>query len=301
MTNDEVLAKLEIDFMLRNLSPRTQEVYLEIIEYFRLFAGKELYSDLNQDDLRSYQIHLHSSGLEKTTINQYSSACRFLLRNCLSQNIDYSQVPNAKIDKPDVRPFLVSQLLLFFSLIQDISQFAFFLVLYGTGARGCEIRRLRIEDIVSSGKDGVYYLRIEKTKGHKSRTVQVPEACVKALRLYWKVKKPGRGYLFPASNNDGFVSDGYFRHRFERILAKDSRLAGLTQHGLRHSYATHYLQHDRNGILDLKYQLGHSSLRSTEIYVETAAIYHADNDMSPEEICNMLYERFCLKHGIRLS
>jgi integrase len=63
--------------------------------------------------------------------------------------------------------------------------------------------------------------------------------------------------------------------RFHRRVLKRASLPFITQHGLRHTYATHYL--DKGGRLeDLQKMLGHKSITTTQIY--THVLPHTAKD-----------------------
>lgn len=121
MTNEQVLEKMEEDFILRNLSARTRQSYRYDINQFFKFTKKQLLYDINQNDLRSYLLCLRGNDkiVTLTTSNQYNSACKFLLQTVLGMSIDFRQVPNARAKHKLQRPFLISELEKFFSNITD--------------------------------------------------------------------------------------------------------------------------------------------------------------------------------------
>lgn len=293
MTNEEVEKKMAEDFLLRDLSERTQKAYRRVAEALLSHSGKSNYGDLGQDDLRAFLLDLRREGeVAATTSNQYNSGCKFLLRTVLCKNIDSSQVPNAKIARKERRPLTISQLEALFGWFEDVTVFAFFLTLYGTGLRVSELCGVRTDDIITDEKTGLHRLRVMAGKGGKSRTVDLPEACYRALRLHWKKKRPENQYhlMFPDRKHCQAKANQYTKYfadaRNNSIIPGD-----LSSHCLRHSFATHYMQ-SGGDILRLKMLLGHGSLASTEIYISLAALYSNDNSSSPEEVCDRLLRRF---------
>lgn len=302
MTNDEVLRKMAEDVDLRKLSRRTSDSYHNAAGRFLEFTGKPNYYDLDQDDLRSYLLHIRSkeSGLAITTTNQYNAGCKFLLRVVMRKPVDDTQVPNARGHHKQCRPFSVEELMIFFSLVHDIEDLAFFLTLYGTGARTSEIRHITTDDVKTENGTGEHFLVIEHGKRDKERRIPLPDACYDALTLYWKKKRPVNPdkWMFPACNLKDAAGPQYFTTRFNNIREQDIRLSGLTQHSMRHAFATHYLQHSPNAVNFLQFLMGHSSRRSTEIYVDLALLFRGSNDRSPAEICAMILSAWCRKHGL---
>ena len=91
------------------------------------------------------------------------------------------------------------------------------------------------------------------------------------LRDYYRQYLP-RGLLFPGDCSDKPIDAS----TWERSLQKARKAAGITKritpHSLRHAFATHALENGMN-ILVLKELLGHTSLRTTMIYLHLAKDY----------------------------
>lgn len=144
-------------------------------------------------------------------------------------------------------------------------------MLYSTGLRVCELVALDLPRID-------FFRRTVRVrgKGNKERVVPFGIPALDALNAW--VKK-GRPVLnSPASGNEAVflgVRGGRLGDRQVRQIvdaaARDAHLsAHLTPHGLRHSAATHLLEGgaDLREVQDL---LGHSSLRTTQIYTHVSA------------------------------
>lgn len=91
-------------------------------------------------------------------------------------------------------------------------------------------------------------------KGNKIRTIDIPADLAMQLQIYVKEKKIGKKQpIFKLS-----------RQRVNRIT---NELAGINAHGLRHSYAIALLRATKN-IRYVQRQLGHTSLTTTQIYLQ---------------------------------
>ncbi len=136
---------------------------------------------------------------------------------------------------------------------------------YASGLRLAELRTLRLEQLqLEAG-----FIQVIG-KGNKERVVPVGAPAVAALRRYLEVsrprlvgpKSPGTVFLNRRGGSFGAVS------LWGRIKAR-ARMAGIgrniTPHMLRHSFATHLLEHgaDLRVIQDL---LGHANISTTEVY-----------------------------------
>lgn len=139
-----------------------------------------------------------------------------------------------------------------------------FMTIYGCGLRISECLSMTLSQVnLDAG-----FLRIAG-KGNKERIVPVPELTRKAMRYYLDTLRP----LFAHRSSHTFFINQKGKQvtseSVEKMLKYCCREAGIdkeiTPHKLRHSYATHLLNHgaDLRAIQEL---LGHSSISTTEIY-----------------------------------
>jgi integrase/recombinase XerD len=142
-------------------------------------------------------------------------------------------------------------------------------VAYASGLRLAELRGLRLEQLhLEAG-----FLNVIG-KGNKERVVPVGRKAVEALERYLDSGRPklvrpkSPGNVFLTNRGTAFAQVTMWLRIKER-----GRRAGIgrniTPHMLRHSFATHLLEHgaDLRVIQEL---LGHSSISTTEIYTHVA-------------------------------
>ena len=108
-------------------------------------------------------------------------------------------------------------------------------------------------------------IRIEQSKGHKDRYVQLSPKLLELLRTYWRqVRSPQ--WLFPGQDPSQPLS----REAVGEAVAYASRRAGLTKdtspHSLRHAYAVHLLEAGTD-LRRIQLLLGHRSLATTARYL----------------------------------
>lgn len=146
-------------------------------------------------------------------------------------------------------------------------------VLFATGARVCEISNIKRENMdLHSG-----LLRI-MGKGGKERYVQICEPDIlKLLREYYaqnEQKIKNSGYFFINRQGKRFSEQS-----IRMMLKKYTVLAGiereLTPHMFRHSFAT-YLIEEGVDVSCVQQLLGHSSIKTTQIYIHIAAKKQAE-------------------------
>ena len=160
-------------------------------------------------------------------------------------------------------------------------------VFFATGARVYEISNIRVENInLNSG-----LIRI-MGKGRKERYIQISNTAVlDILRKYYKENEPEikkSGYFF--INNRG---KRYTEQSIRLMLKKYTLKAGIqrkiTPHMFRHSFAT-YLIEEGVDVSCVQQILGHSSIKTTQIYIHVAAKKQADilRELHPRNNMNIV-------------
>lgn len=160
-------------------------------------------------------------------------------------------------------------------------------VFFATGARVYEISNIRVENInLNSG-----LIRI-MGKGRKERYIQISNTAVlDILRKYYEENEPEikkSGYFF--INNRG---KRYTEQSIRLMLKKYTLKAGIqrkiTPHMFRHSFAT-YLIEEGVDVSCVQQILGHSSIKTTQIYIHVAAKKQADilRELHPRNNMNIV-------------
>jgi integrase/recombinase XerD len=139
-------------------------------------------------------------------------------------------------------------------------------VLYSTGLRNAELRKLKIEDI--NLQDG--WLTVREGKGGKDRVVPLGKAALHFILFYMEKTRPA---LLKRKRSSILFLNQYGKpmshDSLNTLVKKTARLAGITRtitpHSLRHTCATLMLR-GKADIRHIQEMLGHSSLSSTQIY-----------------------------------
>lgn len=146
-------------------------------------------------------------------------------------------------------------------------------VFFATGARVYEVSNIKIENIdLESGT-----IRFEG-KGRKERVVQISDKSVCALLKHYYKENEEKickcGFFFVNQCGRRFTEQS-----IRRMLKKYVKQAGIekriTPHMFRHSFAT-YLIEEGVDISCVQHILGHSSIKTTQIYIHVAAKKQAD-------------------------
>lgn len=128
-------------------------------------------------------------------------------------------------------------------------------LIYATGVRVSELCSIRVEDIDFEEQT----IRV-KGKGDKIRTVFVDEETLQKIGEF--IGNTIEGPLF-AGQQGNPLSPRTVQHLFRQHAP-----AGITPHKIRHSYASELYRRSKN-LRVVQENLGHSSIKTTEIYLHT--------------------------------
>ena len=101
-------------------------------------------------------------------------------------------------------------------------------------------------------------------KGNKQRALPLTGSILAMLREVWKTHRSDR-WLFPSRRIVTHSPDATARSAFKKARSECGFNDRFKPHSLRHSFATHLLEKGVD-IRIIQILLGHSSIRSTEIY-----------------------------------
>lgn len=201
-----------------------------------------------------------------TVINSFYNY--LLSENIISINPCYSiNMPKIPNKLPEVLSEEEVDKLLDINLVDKYSyrNKAMLELLYATGMRASELTNLKLNNIDLDS----CIVRI-MGKGSKERIVPINDTTIKYLNIYINnyrkeiLNKKDSEYLFISNALKPITRQGLFK-----IIKKECIRAGIKKnvypHILRHSFATHLLNHGAN-IRIIQELLGHEDITTTEIY-----------------------------------
>ena len=273
------------ELILRRYSDKTRDAYVHAVAGLARHYSRapDLLSD---EEARAYLLDLHlHSGLAASTLNVTVSGLRFFYRFVLQRPFSHIERAMPRVQKPKRRPKAYTRAeierLLNVGCAKPKHR-AFLMTVYGAGLRLHEACHLRPEHLDRSAG----LIRVEQGKGRKDRYSVLPQRLLRELEDYWRMYRPGGGWLFPSTRDPQQpLPDGTAQHIFYNAVAR----AGLPDKGgihcLRHSFATHWLE-QRLPLFVLKRLLGHTSLSTTATYLHVSR-EHLATVKSPLDV---LYE-----------
>ncbi len=271
---DAYLTHLRVE---RRLADHTLESYSRDLQRLAEFAAavEQPVQQLGRHDLERFMDGLMNEGLSPRSVARTVAAVRGFFRFCtLAQHVgtnpaDDLQAPRAWPALPkclgldDIEKLMRQPDV---STPRGLRDRALIEVLYATGLRVSELIHLRATDL---NLDAGYLSTTGK--GRKQRIVPIGNQAAEWLTKYIKAGRPA--LLGKKSSPWLFVNarkgSGLTRVGFWKILKAYGRTAGLPRtlspHVLRHSFATHLLEHGAD-LRSIQMMLGHADLSTTQIY-----------------------------------
>ncbi len=287
----------------RHYSIHTEKSYIQWARRYILFHNKRHPKEMGIPEIEAFLTHLVvNENVAASTQNQALAAILFLYRYVLKQPIPDEPIENIRSRKPKRLPTVLTHdearrvIALLSGPHQLIAQ-----ILYGSGLRLNEALRLRVKDLDFERRQII----IRSGKGDKDRATVLPEALIHPLRFHLESvrvihqqdlangygavylpsalarKYPNASrqwiwqYVFPAPRLSVDPRSGALRRHhlaassvqkaIRRAAAKAGIQKHVTPHTLRHSFATHLLEHGYD-IRTVQELLGHKDVRTTMIY-----------------------------------
>ena len=267
------------DMTIRNMSPNTQKAYIRAVKNFSLHFGKSP-DKLSFEDVRKYQLHLASRGLQAATIIPIMCAIRFFYGTTLGRPNVADHIPLAR--KADTLPAVLTrdQVVQFLKAVPDLEMRTIFITIYSAGLRVSEAVALTARDIDSANM----VIHVRQGKGRKDRYVMLSEQLLAILRAYWKCARL-QNILFPGPDPERPITVRSVQRACREAVRAVNLDSSVTVHTLRHSFATHLLEQgvDIRVIQDL---LGHRHITSTTRYARVA-LNTIRQIQSPLELLNI--------------
>lgn len=258
-----LLDRMTDDMRLRGLAPRTQHAYVGAVTRLATFCRRPVDSlaTMTEAELRSFFVALVDRHASRSTLVVYRSGIRFLVESTLGH-----RWPVFDLLRPAKRhrlPVVLSpaEVRTVLGAVRDARIRMCLTLIYSCGLRLAEGAGLLTSDIDRARM----VVRVRHGKGGRDRYVPLPERTLTLLTDYWRAQRPPGPALFP--NRTATAALG--ATSVQKALAAVMRESRLTKHAsvhtLRHSYATHLLEHGVH-LRVIQEVLGHRSPSTTAIY-----------------------------------
>ncbi len=260
----------------KKYSKNTIESYKRDLTQFNNFIDKKV-TDIEDLDIKQYLKELNILKESNKTVARFISSLRTFYKFLIIEKI-VTKNPLENIELPKLNKSLPKTLdeedidkLLNIKLTDNYSfrNKAMIELMYATGLRVTELINLKIQDI-----DINMALLRTMGKGSKERIIPIGDYALHYLELYIlnyrdsMLKKEYNDYLFLNNHGKQMTRQGFFKI-LKKIAVENEMEKDFSPHTLRHSFATHLLNHgaDLRSIQEL---LGHSDISTTQIYTHVS-------------------------------
>ena len=260
------------DMNARKLCAETQRGHIHSCRRFAAFL-KQSPDTATAEDIRRFQLHLSETGVSICNRNRIMTGLRFLLRVTLRRLDLAAEIYH--IREPQKIPLVMSQdeTRRLLAVASSLKARTLFSLGYGCGLRASEVVRLKVKHIDRAQN----IIRVEQSKGRKDRNVMLSAEMLDLLRQWWKVRPSHHDagtpmqerWLFPGAKRGQTMSTRQLNRLFHEAADAAGIRKGVTLHALRHSFATHLLEHGTD-IRKIQAVLGHDKLDTTARYTRVA-------------------------------
>ncbi len=253
--------RMIVAMRVRHFSERTEESYLHAVEQLYAHYGR-MPDRLSRDEVVAFLEHcVRVRKLQRSTVNVYFQACRFLYEKVLERDRIEFRLPRRS--RPRTRPQILSpeECLRIIDAPRNLKHKALLQMVYGSGLRVSEVVRLRARHIESARM----MVFVQAGKGHKDRYTLLSESALETLRVYWRQARP-QTWLFPGRCEEQPLTAATVQQVYYDALRKSGvrRIGGI--HTLRHCFATHLMEQGVD-IYALQRMLGHTGIKTTARYM----------------------------------
>lgn len=263
-SGEQFLRVIHREMKIRGYSAKSQKSYRSVLTGFLSWYRHPL-CEITPEDVRDYLELLVDGGAGTSHLSVSLSAIRTAFDKFCGLDCTRGIVTPRRrhrlpivLSEVEVRRLLEAATSLRDKLLLGI--------MYAAGLRVSEVVRLQWQDLDFERNT----IHIHQGKGHKDRLVMLPASFQPVLAKFSELNAH-RGYLFPG---EGQRKGRHLSPRSaQRAMEKAVKLAGITRpatcHSLRHSFATHLLEHGTD-VRFIQKMLGHARLETTTIYAKVA-------------------------------
>jgi site-specific recombinase XerD len=270
-TWQEALSRFDDWQLTRGMGEKTRRAYgVDLSQLAEWASGRDLGpKELTHKELRHFAGVVSERGATKSTVARKLAAIRTFYRQLVERG-ELEANPAELVSSPKkdsylpkvLRPDEVADLLdrIPASTPLDLRDRALLELAYAAGLRAEELVNLDLDSLDPDAEE----VRVEG-KGGRTRVVPVGEHAWRALDRYLT---RGRRALDSGESRALFISKSGRRlstSDVRRRLRLQTRLAGVSPHTLRHSFATHLLEGGAD-LRTIQELLGHSSISTTQTY-----------------------------------
>lgn len=259
-------------------SANTIEAYRRDMEQFAEYCGSRDWDNVSQDDIAEYIQYLSREGYAAKSVARKISTLKDFFKFLYSEK-EIKSNPTANIiapkqEKPLPKFLTEAEVRSLIDMAKEGESFSqqrmavMLELMYACGLRVSELVGLP-ENCINFDKKQI----LIRGKGNKERLIPIAHSTMQAVFTYFKYRdvfiRGGRRsiWMFPSKTSKlGHITRDAFFKNIKKVAVKAGIMPSkVSPHVLRHSFATHLLNHDAD-LRSVQKMLGHEDISTTEIY-----------------------------------
>lgn len=247
----------------RRYSESTVNTYRNMFAQFVHYFAPKPPKDISEEEINQYMNHLvEKRKVARSTHNQAINAIKFYYEHVLGLEKKKYWIDRPRKEEKLPKVLSEEQVMKLIGTGNNLKHQCLMALLYSSGLRRGEIVRLRLED-VAFDRNQVF---VRGGKGKKDRVSLLGKGISTALKRYIFEYKPNY-WLFEGPNRKQYSDESV--GAVVKKAALKANLGRVTPHMLRHSFATHLMDHGTDLRL-IQTMLGHESIETTSIYTHVS-------------------------------
>jgi integrase/recombinase XerD len=249
-----------LEMKFRGYSDTTIQMYTKCIYDFAHHHRKSPLS-ISQIEVRDYFYYLVKNSVSSIRLHIIYSAIKVFYKiHGQPHYIDFIPHPRPKYKLPEVLDESEVQSIL--SLARNLRYKLLYTLIYSSGLRISEALNLKLPDIDYNRKQ----IHIRSSKNGHDRYSILSEKAIYLLKFYINRYTPMTYLFFVLRDKSRKMPKRQCQQVFKDLVKAANITKNVHVHTLRHSFATHLLEHNTNIFYIMKL-LGHSSIQSTMTYL----------------------------------
>jgi integrase/recombinase XerD len=256
----------------RGYSKNTISSYRRDLVQFNAYLkdlGVESFNDISRSQLSVFVASLSAAGLMASSIERHIAALKsffgYLIREGKLKNNPTSDIQLPKKSKKLPKALSMNEAKNLVESPKNLRDKGILELLYATGLRASELICLTMNDVNLD----VGFIKCFG-KGGKERIVPLGETAGKVIRDYIAKERPkvAIDILFLDNHSKKLSRQGLWGI-VKKYVKKSGVRGSASTHTLRHSFATHLLEHGAD-LRSVQEMLGHSDISTTQVYTSVS-------------------------------
>ncbi len=270
--------------VLQGYAKATIDNYCRSVRRLAEWADKCPDNRLKKADFEAYfslRIHSHSWSAVKVDRNAFMRYWELVLE----RDWDYVSLVKPPVVRhlPDI--LVAEEINQTLACVHRAHYEVYLYTVYTLGIRLSEGLYLQVGDIDGKARR----VHIREGKGCKDRFVILPDNTYKVLRQFWSTHQ-NKKWIFPSLQADRHntpMDKGSAQKAMQLAVEQANIHKHISVHNLRHSFATHCIEHGMD-LCSLQKLMGHESPKTTALYTQLTEKLEKDNHAIVNELVNLI-------------